>query len=40
MFQTIMAGIDELIGIITGGINVDDATNATSHDELDEKKQS
>ena len=39
MFQTIIAGIDKLIGIITGGINVDDAANATNHDESDEKKQ-
>lgn len=40
MFQTIMAGVDKLIGIITGGIDVNDDTNAISHDESDEKKQS
>lgn len=34
-----MAGINKLIGIITAGIDVDDVTNATSHDESDEKKQ-
>lgn len=39
MFQRIMAGIDKLIGIATGGIDVDDYTNATNHDESDEKKQ-
>ena len=39
MFQRIMAGIDKLIGIATGGINVDDDADETRHDKSDEEKQ-